>query len=141
MSIDREGVGELVAFCHQVGLDHVSCSPFRVPIARLAAAQAALGKDAASQALMLVCAICPHKPLAFGGREVHTMRMTISKFASGQLVHFTPSFAQDSKSALGPYEILRQMPLEGTDEASYKIKSQTSGQERIAREHQLETAP
>ena len=79
MSIDREGVGELVrigvecgrktrpnlkvgicgehggdpasvAFCHQVGLDYVSCSPFRVPIARLAAAQAALGKDAASQA-------------------------------------------------------------------------------------------
>jgi pyruvate, orthophosphate dikinase len=79
VSIDREGVGELVqiatergrkvrpklklgicgehggdpasvAFCHQVGLDYVSCSPFRVPIARLAAAQAALGKDIASTA-------------------------------------------------------------------------------------------
>ncbi len=79
VSIDREGVGEMmrigvergrktrkglkvgicgehggdpasVAFCHQLGLDYVSCSPFRVPIARLAAAQAALGKDAASQA-------------------------------------------------------------------------------------------
>jgi pyruvate,orthophosphate dikinase len=79
VSIDRDGVGELmriavergrkarpklkvgicgehggdpasVAFCHQVGLDYVSCSPYRVPIARLAAAQAALGKDAASQA-------------------------------------------------------------------------------------------
>jgi pyruvate,orthophosphate dikinase len=37
-----------VAFCHEVGLDYVSCSPFRVPIARLAAAQAALGKAAAS---------------------------------------------------------------------------------------------
>jgi pyruvate,orthophosphate dikinase len=77
VSIDREGVGELVriatergrkvrpniklgicgehggdpasvAFCHEVGLDYVSCSPFRVPIARLAAAQAALGKGAAS---------------------------------------------------------------------------------------------
>jgi pyruvate,orthophosphate dikinase len=77
VSVDREGVGELmrigvergrktrpklkigicgehggdpasVAFCHLVGLDYVSCSPFRVPIARLAAAQAALGKDAAS---------------------------------------------------------------------------------------------
>ena len=75
VSIDREGVGELiriatargrkvrknlrlgicgehggdpasVAFCHEVGLDYVSCSPFRVPIARLAAAQAALGRDA-----------------------------------------------------------------------------------------------
>src|SRR5207237_2288881 len=74
VSIDREGVGELVEiatargrkvrpklklgicgehggdpasvmFCHQVGLDYVSCSPFRVPIAPLAAAQAALGKD------------------------------------------------------------------------------------------------
>ena len=31
-----------IAFCHRVGLDYVSCSPFRVPVARLAAAQAAL---------------------------------------------------------------------------------------------------
>jgi len=31
-----------VAFCHELGLDYVSCSPFRVPLARLAAAQAAL---------------------------------------------------------------------------------------------------
>jgi pyruvate, orthophosphate dikinase len=30
-------------FCETVGLDYVSCSPYRVPIARLAAAQAALG--------------------------------------------------------------------------------------------------
>ncbi|MGA2567167.1 MAG: putative PEP-binding protein, partial [Pseudolabrys sp.] len=79
VSIDQQGVGELVrigvergrkvrpklkvgicgehggdpasvAFCHQVNLDYVSCSPFRVPIARLAAAQAALGKSAASTA-------------------------------------------------------------------------------------------
>ena len=79
VSIDQEGVGELVriaaergrkvrpklklgicgehggdpasvVFCHQVGLDYVSCSPFRVPIARLAAAQAALGKSASSTA-------------------------------------------------------------------------------------------
>jgi pyruvate,orthophosphate dikinase len=33
-----------IAFCHQVGLDYVSCSPFRLPIARLAAAHAALGE-------------------------------------------------------------------------------------------------
>ena len=33
-----------VIFCHKVGLDYVSCSPFRLPVARLAAAQAALGK-------------------------------------------------------------------------------------------------
>jgi pyruvate,orthophosphate dikinase len=74
VSIDREGVGELmrigvergrktrpklklgicgehggdpasIAFCHELALDYVSCSPFRVPIARLAAAQAALGKS------------------------------------------------------------------------------------------------
>jgi pyruvate,orthophosphate dikinase len=71
VSIDREGVGELVKiavergrrarpklklgicgehggdpdsirFCHEAGLDYVSCSPYRVPVARLAAAQAAL---------------------------------------------------------------------------------------------------
>jgi len=71
VSIDREGVGSLmkiaiekaksskksmklgicgehggdpnsVQFCHTLGLDYVSCSPYRVPIARLAAAQAAL---------------------------------------------------------------------------------------------------
>lgn len=79
VSIDQEGVGELVrigvergrkvkkglkvgicgehggdpasvAFCHEVRLDYVSCSPFRVPIARLAAAQAALGRKAAGEA-------------------------------------------------------------------------------------------
>jgi pyruvate,orthophosphate dikinase len=79
VSIDTQGVGELVkigvergrkvrpklkvgicgehggdpasiTFCHEAGLDYVSCSPFRVPIARLAAAQAALGKAVASQA-------------------------------------------------------------------------------------------
>ncbi|MSP45009.1 MAG: pyruvate, phosphate dikinase [Xanthobacteraceae bacterium] len=79
VSIDREGVGALVkigvergrsvrkklkvgicgehggdpasvAFCHEIGLDYVSCSPFRVPIARLAAAQAALGRKAAGEA-------------------------------------------------------------------------------------------
>src|SRR6195952_2704873 len=79
ISVDREGVGELVkigvargrktrpglkvgicgehggdpasvAFCHEIGLDYVSCSPYRVPIARLAAAQAALGKVATGQA-------------------------------------------------------------------------------------------
>jgi len=33
-----------IAFCHEVGLDYVSCSPFRVPVARLAAAQAALAQ-------------------------------------------------------------------------------------------------
>jgi len=74
VTIDREGVGELmrigaergrrtrrnlklgicgehggdpasVRFCQEVGLDYVSCSPYRVPIARLAAAQAALSKQ------------------------------------------------------------------------------------------------
>src|SRR5262249_33880088 len=34
-----------VTFCHGVGLDYVSCSPYRVPIARLAAAQAALSRE------------------------------------------------------------------------------------------------
>jgi pyruvate,orthophosphate dikinase len=73
-SIDRQGIGELIKiaiqrgrktrrdlevgicgehggdpssihFCHEVGMDYVSCSPFRVPIARLAAAQAALANE------------------------------------------------------------------------------------------------
>jgi pyruvate,orthophosphate dikinase len=34
-----------IAFCHHVGLDYVSCSPFRVPVARLAAARASLGEQ------------------------------------------------------------------------------------------------
>ncbi|MFL4972718.1 MAG: pyruvate, phosphate dikinase [Microvirga sp.] len=79
VTIDQDGVGELVRigvergrrtrpdiklgicgehggdpasvrFCSEVGLDYVSCSPYRVPIARLAAAQAALGGKVASQA-------------------------------------------------------------------------------------------
>jgi pyruvate,orthophosphate dikinase len=39
---EHGGDPRTVAFCHEVGLNYVSCSPFRVPIARLAAAQAAL---------------------------------------------------------------------------------------------------
>jgi pyruvate,orthophosphate dikinase len=37
-----------IGFCHTIGLNYVSCSPFRVPVARLAAAQAAL-TDAAER--------------------------------------------------------------------------------------------
>ena len=39
---EQGGEGKSVMFCHQAGLDYVSCSPFRVPVARLAAAQAAI---------------------------------------------------------------------------------------------------
>jgi pyruvate,orthophosphate dikinase len=39
---EHGGDPDSVAFCHRVGMDYVSCSPFRVPVARLAAAQAAL---------------------------------------------------------------------------------------------------
>jgi pyruvate, orthophosphate dikinase len=39
---EHGGEPESVAFCHRLGLDYVSCSPYRVPLARLAAAQAAL---------------------------------------------------------------------------------------------------
>ena len=39
---EHGGDPESVEFCHRVGMNYVSCSPFRVPIARLAAAQAAL---------------------------------------------------------------------------------------------------
>ena len=39
---EHGGDPDSVEFCHELGLDYVSCSPFRVPIARLAAAHAAL---------------------------------------------------------------------------------------------------
>jgi len=41
---EHGGEPKSVAFCHGLGLDYVSCSPYRVPIARLAAAQAQLEK-------------------------------------------------------------------------------------------------
>ena len=46
---EHGGEPRSVAFCHEIGLDYVSCSPFRVPIARLAAAQAALDERDAEQ--------------------------------------------------------------------------------------------
>ena len=39
---EHGGDPETIEFCHKIGLTYVSCSPFRVPIARLAAAQAAV---------------------------------------------------------------------------------------------------
>jgi pyruvate,orthophosphate dikinase len=44
---EHGGEPSSVAFCHREGLDYVSCSPFRVPVARLAAAQAALAESSA----------------------------------------------------------------------------------------------
>jgi pyruvate,orthophosphate dikinase len=41
---EHGGEPRSIAFCHEVGMDYVSCSPYRVPIARLAAAQAALAR-------------------------------------------------------------------------------------------------
>jgi pyruvate, orthophosphate dikinase len=41
---EHGGEPRSVAFCHRIGLDYVSCSPYRVPVARLAAAQAALAE-------------------------------------------------------------------------------------------------
>jgi pyruvate, orthophosphate dikinase len=45
---EHGGEPKSVAFCHELGLDYVSCSPFRVPLARLAAAQAALAEKGAA---------------------------------------------------------------------------------------------
>jgi pyruvate,orthophosphate dikinase len=45
---EHGGEPKSVAFCHELGLDYVSCSPFRVPLARLAAAQAALAERGAA---------------------------------------------------------------------------------------------
>ncbi len=41
---EHGGDPQSVEFCHSIGLDYVSCSPYRVPIARFAAAQAVLKK-------------------------------------------------------------------------------------------------
>ncbi|MBE7501014.1 MAG: pyruvate, phosphate dikinase [Verrucomicrobiales bacterium] len=46
---EHGGDPDSVKFCHKVGLSYVSCSPFRVPVARLAAAQAALEEEAAAK--------------------------------------------------------------------------------------------
>lgn len=42
---EHGGDPDSIAFCHKIGLNYVSCSPFRVPIARLSAAQVAIGKS------------------------------------------------------------------------------------------------
>ena len=44
---EHGGEQQSVKFCHRVGMDYVSCSPFRVPIARLAAAQAVIEEKTA----------------------------------------------------------------------------------------------
>ena len=47
---EHGGEPKSVEFCHNIGLNYVSCSPFRVPIARLAAAQAAVKEMKAAKA-------------------------------------------------------------------------------------------
>jgi pyruvate,orthophosphate dikinase len=47
---EHGGDPDSVKFCHRIGLTYVSCSPFRVPVARLAAAQAAIEEEAAGKA-------------------------------------------------------------------------------------------
>jgi pyruvate,orthophosphate dikinase len=42
---EHGGEPHSIDFCHRVGMNYVSCSPFRVPIARLAAAQAVVKED------------------------------------------------------------------------------------------------
>ncbi len=42
---EHAGDSKTVEFCHNVGLDYVSCSPYRIPIAKLAAAQAKLKEN------------------------------------------------------------------------------------------------
>ena len=46
---EHGGEMESVKFCHRVGMDYVSCSPYRVPIARLAAAQAVIEGESATK--------------------------------------------------------------------------------------------
>jgi len=42
---EQGGDPDTIKFCHNIGLNYVSCSPYRVPIARLAAAQAAIEEE------------------------------------------------------------------------------------------------
>ena len=42
---EHGGDPDSITFCHRIGMDYVSCSPYRVPIARLAAAQAAINNS------------------------------------------------------------------------------------------------
>jgi pyruvate,orthophosphate dikinase len=46
---EHGGDPDSVKFCHKLGLDYVSCSPYRVPVARLAAAQAAIEEKRAAR--------------------------------------------------------------------------------------------
>jgi len=48
---EHGGDPKSIRFAHQIGLDYVSCSPYRVPIARLAAAQAAIGEESQSSSV------------------------------------------------------------------------------------------
>ena len=48
---EHGGEPDSIAFCHGLGLDYVSCSPYRVPLARLAAAQAALKESGVEAAV------------------------------------------------------------------------------------------
>jgi pyruvate,orthophosphate dikinase len=45
---EHGGEPDSVRFCHKIGLNYVSCSPYRVPVARLAAAQAAIEEKRAN---------------------------------------------------------------------------------------------
>jgi pyruvate,orthophosphate dikinase len=116
VSVDRDGVGELmkigvekgrstrpqlklgicgehggdprsVEFCHEIGLDYVSCSPYRIPIARLAAAQAALKERAARKEQK------PEKPARSARAKV------AAKSASAKVAKVRRAVAPAAKSA------------------------------------------
>jgi pyruvate,orthophosphate dikinase len=48
---EHGGDPQSIAFCNEIGLNYVSCSPFRVPVARLASAQAALNADSSKEVI------------------------------------------------------------------------------------------
>jgi pyruvate,orthophosphate dikinase len=107
VSIDRDGVGVLmkiaaaagratrpglklgicgehggdpssVGFCHEIGLDYVSCSPYRLPIARLAAAQAALREEAKGKAARNGKAAPAGKP-ARNGKHTRSVAVRVAR--------------------------------------------------------------
>ena len=122
-TLDQEGVGELmriavergrgvkpdlklgicgehggdpasVAFCHELGLDYVSCSPYRVPLARLAAAQAALAERASSPLGWATMA---------GGALGPTLILALAAAAPATAAERTASEGRTETGARGPW--------------------------------------
>jgi pyruvate,orthophosphate dikinase len=86
---EHGGDADSVKFCHKIGMNYVSCSPFRVPIARLAAAQAAVEEKIAavkpaakkSAAKTAIKKLAVKKPVAKKTAKKPVAKKTVKKVA------------------------------------------------------------